>query len=127
MLTGQAKTKDQSGFTLIELLVVIAIIGILAAMLLPVLAKAKKKVRMAQSASNLRQIRLAMSMWSDDMFEGQNPEYYGRPGWKESDGGQKWDQWVDFWMHKAIKYNSNNHKVVMSPFTVEKNKSASLD
>lgn len=102
------KTKTQHGFTLIELLVVIAIIGILASMLLPVLAKAKAKGNMVKSLNNLKQIRLAMEMWSDDMFDGQNPNYYG----------QAW--WTDFWMHKAIRYNDNNHKVVFSPATVEK-------
>ena len=115
-----AMKKPKTGFTLIELLVVIAIIGILAAMLLPVLAMAKAKVKMVKSSNNLKQLRLAMCMWSDDMFDGQNPEYYGRSGWKQSTGGSRLDQWTNFWMHKAIYYNGNDHKVVMSPFTIDK-------
>lgn len=54
------------GFTLIELLVVIAIIAILAAILFPVFARAREKARQTSCLSNMKQMALAVLMYSQD-------------------------------------------------------------
>lgn len=61
--------KQSRGFTLIELLVVIAIIGIIAAILFPVFAKAREKARQIVCASNFKQLGLAVSMYTEDNDE----------------------------------------------------------
>jgi prepilin-type N-terminal cleavage/methylation domain-containing protein/prepilin-type processing-associated H-X9-DG protein len=85
--------RHSHGFTLIELLVVIAIIAILAAILMPVLAKAKERANAAQCLSNTRQIMLGWFIYSGENNDQAVPAtswVLGQMSWSSTSDVTNW-------------------------------------
>jgi len=80
MQTSKVESSESKGFTLIELLVVIAIISILAAILFPVFARARESARRSSCMSNLKQIGIAVVMYTQDNDGGLVPYWTTKPG-----------------------------------------------
>ena len=142
------KIQNQKGFTLIELLVVIAIIGILASMLLPTLAKAKKKANRLKCSGNMGQIGKA--------FIGSGNDYGGWLPWnlttadansiaadanarlfslagRNTSGGHRYGRWC-MWNHEYIwaahaglRDDLDNSKALLSPCDPKVKKNNQLD
>jgi prepilin-type N-terminal cleavage/methylation domain-containing protein len=84
--------ENRRAFTLIELLVVIAIIAVLAALLLPALARAKERTLTTACKSNLHQIGLGMKLYAEDN-KGLYPLCGGLFAWP-----------ADSWVHQLYAY-----------------------
>ena len=95
---------------MIELLVVIAIIAILAAMLLPALARAKAKAKQVQCVNNLKQLNVAYTMYTGD-FRGHGLPYYpDDPSYYST-----------LWMGTLIRYHAQVNAVRLCPFAPTNN------
>ena len=101
------------GFTLIELLVVIAIIAILAALLLPALAKAKSKAQGISCMNNTKQLALADHMYLNDNQDTFPYAFHG--GYNPQSDNYKYQPWVTGWLDWSLSTDNTNTIFLLDP------------
>jgi len=105
--------KRRFGFTLIELLVVIAIIAILAAILLPVFARARENARKSTCLSNMKQVGSAMILYQSDYdqkFPGSGGLLSGMPG-----NAYYWSNGWEGWVSNSLIAYEKTEKIYLCP------------
>lgn len=111
MIVNALKTRDceRRGFTLVELLVVIGIIAVLIAILMPALAAARQEAQAVQCSSNLRQLGMAIEMYS------QEAKGYCITSWMGATGGSYGSLPSYTWRSMLYRYVNKNKGVFRCP------------
>jgi prepilin-type N-terminal cleavage/methylation domain-containing protein/prepilin-type processing-associated H-X9-DG protein len=109
-----ARAYAAGGFTLIELLVVIAIIAILAAMLLPALARVRLKTQAVYCMNNSKQLMLAWQMYLHDNADKIVPAYHGGDAQHGNFPARQGPGWVEGWLDWSTGTDNTNINLLVT-------------